>query len=261
MLKKVAIVGAAGLLAATVLSNTKIGSYACSWVDRAEKRIESSIPPEEEVRRIKSEVNKLEKDIDRAKGSLAEEVVEVRYLKGKVEDLRVQVDKSRSMVEMRAKMLKENTDTKLVKWDGREISYTRGKELLANEVKAFKHLETEFKAEETKMATHQRTRDLAEQLLQSLVSQKAEMEAAVTELEAAIKIARIEQVESKYQNDGTRMAEIKESIKALHKRLDVQREKLSLSKKIDGRSSVENKSVDEIMADLNSPRSDTVGKK
>lgn len=261
MLKKVAIVGAAGLLAATVLSNTKVGSYACAWVDRAEKRIEASVPPEEEVRRIKSEVNKLDRDIDRAKGSLAEEVFEVRYLKGRVDELRVQVDKSRGIVEMRAKMLKDNSDTKFVKWDGREISYTRGKELLANEVRAFKNMETEFKAEETKLATHQRTRELAEQLLQSLVSQKAEMEAAVTELEAAIKIARIEQVESKYQNDGTRMAEIKESIKALHKRLDVQREKLALTKKIDSRSSVENKSVDEIMAEIDGHRSDTVGKK
>ena len=60
------------------------------------------------------------------------------------------------------------------------------------------------------LAVRERTRDLAEQHLQALITQKAELEAAVIELEADIKLAKIEQVESKYQNDGTRMAEVKE---------------------------------------------------
>ena len=50
-------------------------------------------------------------------------------------------------------------------------------------------------------------------------------------------------------NDGTRMAEVKDSLAKLRKRIEIQRAKLELSKQYSG-SSVENKSVEEILAEL-----------
>jgi peptidoglycan hydrolase CwlO-like protein len=247
--KKVAIVGAAGLLAAAVLTQTKAGAYLTHQFDRADKYLESKIPPEEEVRQIKAQVNALDKDIDKARGSVAEERWAAKDSKGKVEEMRTRVENSRQAVDNRGKMMKEASTGTRVKWDGRDINYDRAKELLQAQVTTHKNLEKELKAQETMLAVRERTRDLAEQHLQALISQKSELEAAVTELEADIKVARIEQVQSKYQNDGTRMAEVKESLANLRKRIEVQREKLALIKQTD-RSSVENKSVDEILAEL-----------
>jgi len=250
MFKKIAIVGAAGLLTAAVLTQTKVGSYLSHQWDRAEKRLESKIPPEEEVRRIKHEVASLDKDINQAKSSLAEENVEVRYLTKRVEELRTQTEKSRTAVESRGRQIKEAGDTKFVKFeDGRRVSQEKAKELLVSEVAAHKTLDREFKAKETELAVRERTRTMAEQHLQALITQKAELETAVVELEADIKQMRVEQVQSKYQNDGTRMAQVKEDLSKLQKRIEVMREKLRLSKKFDT-TSVENKSVDEILADL-----------
>jgi chromosome segregation ATPase len=250
MFKKVAIVGAAGLLAAAVLTQTHVGGYLRHQFDRADKYLENQVPPEEEVARIKVEVANLDKDIDRARGSVAEERVEAKLVKGRVEEKRTQVDNSRAIVEARGKMLKDAaSQNKLVKWDSREVSFDRAKELLQSQVRAHKTLEGELKALETMVAVRERTRDLAEQHLQALVTQKSELEAAVTALEADIKMAKIEQVESKYQNDGTRMADIKESLANLKKRIEVQREKLNLAKQYE-KTGVENKSVDEIMAEL-----------
>jgi len=249
MFKKVAIVGAAGLLAAAVLTQTKVGSYLSHRLDRADKYLESKIPPEEEVRRIKSEVANLDKDIDKARGSVAEERWAAKDMKGKVEEKKTQVENSRQAAEARGKMLKEVSTGSRVKWDGREINFDRAKDLLQSQVTAHKNLEKELKALETMQAVRERTRDLAEQHLQALVTQKSELEAAVTALEADIKMAKIEQVESKYQNDGTRMADIKESLANLKKRIEVQREKLNLAKQYE-KTGVENKSVDEIMAEL-----------
>ena len=251
MFKKIAIVGAAGLLTAAVLTQTKVGSYLSHRLDRADRYLESKIPPEEEVRRIKAEVGNLDKDIDRAQNSFLEERWEAKHLKGKVEELRAKGESSRQAVEARGKMMKDASAGTKVKWDGREIGYDRAKELLQAQVTTHKNLEKELKAQETMLAVRERSRDLADQHVQALRSQKSELEAAVTELEADIKLARIEQVESKYQNDGTRMAEIKESLASLQKRIDIQRDKLALLKKYD-KSSVENKSVDEILAELDS---------
>lgn len=247
MLKKIFVVAAAGLLVAAVLTQTKVGNLAWGWLDRAEKHLDAKIKPEDEIRRIKKEVSNLDKDVDQAKGNLAEEMVDVKHLTKKVDDLRVAVETSRKAVEARRAVFA--ADDKFVKWDGKTMSVANAKERLAAEVGTHKALEKEFKAQETMLAVHERSKTLAEQHLQALVAEKAELESAVADLEADIKLAKIEQVESKYQNDGSRMAKVKNDLTELRKRIEVQRTKLALSKKIDPKSA-ENKSVDEIFAAL-----------
>jgi peptidoglycan hydrolase CwlO-like protein len=258
MCKKILIVGAAGLLAAAVLTQTHVGGYLSHQFHKADKYFENQVPPEEEVRQIKQEVASLDRDIDKARGSVAEEIVEAKLLKTKVDDRREAVKASRAAVDARAQAIKDAGDNKLVSWDSRKISYERAKELLQNQVTAHKTLEKDLTNLETMLGVRERTRDLAEQHLQALISQKSELEAAVTELEADIKLAKIEQVQSKYQNDGTRMAEVKERLASLKKRVEVQRTKLNLAKQYD-KSGVENKSVDEIMAELDA-KSETARK-
>ena len=240
MFKKLMFVSAAGLLSAAVLTQTKMGSYCWTMVERADRAIEEKISPDEEIRRIKSEVGKLYKDIDKAKGSLAEENVEAKMLHSEVDERKTELTRARQSLDARHKMMMEVTEGKVVKWDGREVPFGKAKELLQSQVRQFKSQEQELKAKETMLAVRERTRVLAEQHLQELVTQKAN-----------IKQAKIEQTQSKYQNDGTRMAEVKESLAKLKKRIEIQREKLSLSKKIDP-TSAENKSVNDIMAELDS---------
>src|SRR2546422_3302812 len=144
MFKKLLIVGAAGLLIAAVLTQTKVGKHLSRQWDKAEQYLENQVPPEEEVARIKKEVASLERDIDKAKGDLAYENVECRELTKDVNNLRTRTERSRTAVEARGQMVKEATDTHLVKWDGRPIDFTKAKELLADEVKNHKSLEKQF---------------------------------------------------------------------------------------------------------------------
>jgi peptidoglycan hydrolase CwlO-like protein len=250
MCKKFLIVGAAGLLIAAVLTQTKAGKYLTHQWDRAEKHFDSKIPPEEEIARIKNDVASLDKEIDKAKGSLAEENVECRLLTQKVSDLRTQTEKSRAYVEARGKTLKEATDTRFVKWDGRTVDVSKAKEDLAADVKRHNALEGQFKSNEKMLAVRERTRTMAEQHLQALITEKSQLESDVVDLEALIKQVKIEQVQSKYQNDGTKMAQVKEDIAKLKKRIEIQREKLKINKSVGDINSVEHKSVDEILADL-----------
>jgi len=254
MLKKVAIVGAAGLLTAAVLTQTKVGHYVSHQFHSADNYLESKIPPEEELRQIKEEIALLDKDIDKARGSVAEERYESKDIKAQVETMRTKTEASRALVDARAKVVKdaESSGTKLVKINSREVSFDKAKELFQAQVNAHKALQKEMTLLEKRQAVREHTRELAEQHLQALTTQKAELETAVAEMDSDIKLAKIEQVESKYQNDGTRMAEVKERLAKLHKRIEIQREKLALAKQVDGKSSVENKSVDDILAELDS---------
>jgi len=251
MFKKFAIVGAAGLLTAAVLTQTTFGTYLRAKVCKVDDHFASKISADDEIRSIKKEVANLDKDIDKARSSVAEERVEAKFLKTRVEEKKVLAEQTRTSVEKRGSMMKEASATKFVKWDGREVGYDRAKELLQAQVIACRNVENDLKSTEKMFAVRERTRDLAEQHLQALISQKSELESAVVELEADIKLAKIEQVQSKYQNDGTRMAEVKDSLTKLRKRIEIQRAKLELSKQYNG-SSVENKSVEEILAELDS---------
>jgi chromosome segregation ATPase len=259
MFKKVAFVGAVGLLTAAVLTQTKVGSYLSHQFDRAEKHFESKIPPEEEVRRIKHEVDNLDKDIAKAKSALANENVEVRNLTTEVSNLRAQTEKSRTAVEARGRQIKEAAEH-YIKVDGQSVPVTKAKELLVVEVAAHKNLEKQFKAAETMLGIKQRTRAMAERHLQALITEKAELVTAVAALEADIQMVKAEQVESKYQNDGTRMAKVKQDLAALRKRVEVAQEEIRLSKKFDT-TSVEAKSVDEILAGLDAPEKSETARK
>jgi chromosome segregation ATPase len=263
MCKKILFVGAVGLLTAALLTQTKLGSHAKAWMNRAEAKLESSIPDEHEVQRLKMEVAELNKEIELAKNDVAKEIVEAREQKAKVGTLAEQVKNSRTALDARYAIVKaaENEkDTHFVKFDGNKYDLVRAKQMLQDQVRTQVAVEKNLKSEETMLTVRERTRDLAEQHLKSLVSQKSELDAILTEMEADIKQLKIEQIESKYQNDGTKMADVKESIAKLKKRIAIQREKLNLAKTYDP-ASAQNKSADEIMAELNSATKDSVGKK
>jgi hypothetical protein len=258
MLKKVAIVGAVGLLTAAVLTQTRLGHVATGWLDRAERHLESKIKPEDEIRRIKKEVSGLDKEIENARRSLAEETVEARLLTKKVDEIRVAKEGSRKAVEARRVLF--GADEKFVKWDNKTIPVAAAKDLLAREIASHKALEQEYKSHVTMLDIRERSRSLAQDHVQALVAQKAEIEEAVTALEADIKLAKIEQVESKYQNDGSKLAQVKNDLTELRKRIEIQREYLAQSRKYT-KDSVENKSVEEIFAELDSNVGAQVGKK
>jgi hypothetical protein len=71
-------------------------------------------------------------------------------------------------------------------------------------------------------------------------------------------------MESKYQTDDSRLAKIKEDIRALRTKMDIEREKLKLlpSTLEPSVTTYSSKSVDDIMAPLNAPaKTATTGEK
>jgi len=254
MCKKILLVGAVGLLTAALLTQTKLGSHAKAWMHRAEDKLESSVPDEVEVQRLKMEVAEIEKEIKAATGDVAKENVEARMQGEKVVALAKQVKDSGEALKARAALVKAaetDKDTHFVKFEGRNVNLSDAKDLLQKQVRLQVAAEKNLRSEETMLTVREKTRDLANQHLKTLVAQKSELEAVVTEMEADIKQLKIEQLESKYATDGSKVSEVKESIAKLKKRIAIQREKLNLAKSYDPKS-VDNKSVDEIMAELES---------
>ncbi|HEY8504845.1 MAG TPA: hypothetical protein VIL46_09705 [Gemmataceae bacterium] len=248
MVKKLLCFAAAVAVGGYLLSGTRVGSYVSTAYDRARKSVEESVPPEVELDRIRHEVAHLDKDIDKLKGQLAEEIVAVDMLSDEVADERVRLEQEEAFLRARGEELKNAAEN--VKLGGRLVSVDEAKEELSLAVDRHTRARAEFATKEKTLEVRTRTRDLVKKQLEALIRQKSELETAVAELEAELRLAELEQIESAYQDDNTRLSDVKQSLKDLKKRINVQREKLRLSATYD-QDSAAHLSVDEILGRLN----------
>jgi chromosome segregation ATPase len=95
-------------------------------------------------------------------------------------------------------------------------------------------------------------RDTLEKQLDALKNQERELATAIDGLEAEVTALKLQQMESKYQTDDTRLSKIKEDIRALKTKIEIQREELKLLPGVfdTPATATSNKSVDDIMAPL-----------
>lgn len=249
MIMKMVKIGVIGLLVAFVANETKAGSHFKAWLNQLGAKMEKKVTPEMELARIKNEVGQLDGDVDKVKGDLAEANVNVRLLRREIDDLRKDVKESESAVRKHGDVVKAASADDKIQWGFRTVSHVDAKELLMNEVKRHNDLKARLKAREQAVGTQEQTRDLVEQQLQEMLKQKDELTFAVAEMEAEIKMAKVEQIRSKYQNDGTRMGDIKSSLAELRKKVMVQREKLRITETYT-KNPAADKSVDEILSGI-----------
>lgn len=251
MLKKMVLLAVIGFVGVTVLAGTKIGSYIRSEFHEARKRAEDNIPPEKEIARLRNEIKLLDKDILKIVELLAKERVEVQQLEAQVQDLAQRQEKDKALLTTRAEAIKNATE--FVTFGNRKVRIHEAKAELQEGVNRYTTAQKALHAMEQTLAQRIKNRDLLEKQLETLKDQKEALKVAVDGMEAELNALKLQQMESKYQTDDTRLAKIKEDLKKLQTRVDVEREKLKLMPKAleaAPASDVSSKSVEEIIAPI-----------
>ncbi len=254
MLKKMIILGVIGFVAVTAIRGTKIGSYIRSEIRDARDRAESNIPPEKEIGRLRNELKLLDKDIMTVVNQLAKERVDVRDLQGTVESLAAKQNKDKEQLTARANAIKSGIEQVAV--GNRTISIEAAKAELEDGVRRFTTNQKSLESMEVTLSLRVKNRDVLEKQLETLKNQKTELAAAIDAMESELAALKLQQMESKYQTDDTRLAQIKEDLRKLKTKVDVEREKLKLlPAAFDAPTApaASGKSVDDIMAPLNAP--------
>jgi chromosome segregation ATPase len=249
MIKKAAILAVVGLAGATVLTQTKLGSYALAFFNKAEDKINESVPPDWELERIRNEVSRLDADIEETKGLLAKARVEARVVRADVEKIRPEIDATEAQILRLGAAITSASKGDTIKWEGRSLTVAEAKQELQTEVARHRNRRDELRSKEKMLEIRERNRDLLGKQLTAMIQQKSELATAVDKLDAEINLAKLEQVESRYQNDGSRMAGVKKALQELEKRVAYQREKLTISQQFAGRDNAADKTVDEILGD------------
>lgn len=249
MLKKLVVFGVVGTIAVSALSGTKLLSYLRSEFRSLREEVESKIPPEKEIARLRNEVRLLDKDILTVVNQLARERVEVNQLRAKVEELRAELSKEKELLDARATAIKNATDT--VSFGDRKLSVSAAKAELEAGVKRYLNKQKSLQGLELALSTRERVRDTLAKQLEAMKNQKAELVAAIDAIEAELTALKLQQIENKYQTDDSRLARIKEDIRALRTKLEVERETLKLMPAVhESPVGSGEKSVEEIMAPL-----------
>jgi DNA repair exonuclease SbcCD ATPase subunit len=258
MLKKLVILGVIGFVAVTALGGTKLASYIRSEINAAREKAEANIPPEKELARLRNEIKLLDKDIVTVINEVAKQRVAVKELEGDVETVAKKQVEFRNQLTARADTIKkaETADQPVshVTFGTRTVNLTDAKNELADDVKRFTTAQKSLESMQSLLANRVKVRDSLEKQLDAMKVQKAELTAAVDEMEAQLAALKLQQMESKYQTDDTRMAKIKEDLRKLKTKVDVEREKLKLmpaALEPTPAPGASGKSVDDILAPLN----------
>lgn len=254
MLKKMVILGVIGFVAVVALGGTKLASYIRSEINSARERAESNIPPEKEIQRLRNEIKLLDKDILTVINEVAKQRVAVTDLQTQTEELAKKQDDNLAALRVRGEAIKNAEGH--VTFGNRTVSIADAKAELEADAKRHLAVQKSLESQQALLANRIKVRDSLEKQLEAMKAQKGELTAAVDDMEAQLAALKLQQMESKYQTDDTRLAQIKEDLRKLKTKMDVEREKLKLMPAaLEPAPAVptNTKSVDDILAPLNKP--------
>ena len=255
MFKKLLLVGVIAAAGVFVLKGTKFFGYAkqevVSWKDWADDQV----PVEKKIAQMRKEVVGLDGDLEKVKTELATSIVKVRELTAQSADQRAIVTSDQKQLQARGDAIRDALANKGDddKTKVNAVSVTDAKERLARDVNVWKSRKTHLDALEQSLAHHERIKATLEQQFDSLRTQKEDLKAQIDAVEAEYKALQLQQIESKYQTDDTRLARIKENLRSMRTKLDVEKEKLKLTPKVHeapASTTGAEQSVEEILAPL-----------
>jgi DNA repair exonuclease SbcCD ATPase subunit len=255
MFKKLLVVGLIAGAAVLVLKGTKFFGYARQQIDSLQEQMEDRIPVEKKIAQMRKDVGALDKDIDAAKTDLARSIVEVRELTTQTADLRTALVSAERNLQARGETIREASNANTVKVGTVFLSIPEAKDRLKRDVDLHLKSKSRLASMEKQLGHHERIKETLEKQLDGLVRQKQELKAAIDAVEAEYKELQLQQIESKYQQDDTRLAKIKEDLRKMKKNLDIKREKLNLTAPIEESRPINSApastdSVDDILAPL-----------
>lgn len=257
MLKKLILVGVVAAVAMVGLRGTRFLGYAKQELADARDWVDDQVPVEKKIEQMRKDVANLDRDVEHVKDGLAREIVEVRDLTTEVGKLRASVETEQKGLVKRGEEVKSATE--YVSYGRAMIPVAEAKELLKQSVDTHIKRKQQLASMEKTLTHRERIKDTLEKQLDSMLKQKQELRAAIDAVEAEYKALQLQQMESKYQRDDTRLARVKESLSDLRKKLDIEREKLKLSPRVyEPETPAVTQSVDDILAPITRPATTTI---
>jgi chromosome segregation ATPase len=209
----------AGLVAVGYLGGRSY--FRTAW-HRVAQDFKASVPVEFEIARIRGELEQLGPEMRQNLDAVAKETVEVQNLKQDIAEAKTRLDhQKKTILTMKADL---ETGSKTIAYNGTDYPASRIRDKLSRDFEAYKVADKAVQFKEKTL--EQKDKALAahkEQIAQS-TSVREQLEVQLARLEAEYQMVKVAETKSAVQFDGSRLANIKTSVKELQDRIHVMEE-------------------------------------
>ncbi len=229
--KVLLIAAAAGLGVIALKSAGKVLPHAAREVrDEVSALFDRHLPMEKKFAMLRREANGIDGEMEKVKNELAREIVEVRDLTARTAEHRAAVETNAKTLTARGKVIQDANE--YVSYGSRKVTKADALTQLQRDVTVYARNKKQLAAMEATLASRETIKETLGKTLDSMRSKKGEVLAAIDEAEAEYKQLQLNAVESKYQADDTKLAQIKESLRALNKSIAIERERQNLTPRL-----------------------------
>jgi chromosome segregation ATPase len=222
MCKKIVIAALAVGLGLAVVRGTWVGSHLRWKANKVFNSVKHSVPPEQEIARLRMEVHNLGRDDDRHYDKVARMMVAVDKLDGDVKDLRAKLKKEEARL---AKLHTDLAGEKTFVIHG-ERRYT--KDNLRAEALAFKTAEENLKSKEANLDAQRMHLSLEHKKLTELRTVREQMATELQKLETALAQERHAQAASESTIDDSGYRRLRKEMDSVKERIEVLKKKREL---------------------------------
>lgn len=223
MCKKLLIAAVAVLIGVVVVKGTKVGGLMKVWKNRASAWAERQVPPEDEIARLRTEIQSLQDQDKHLYHQVATQLVDLENREKEIADLQAKLDKQEGRIRRMYAALKTADKDEFVVYDG--TRYPR--EELQDEVRTyaaeFKSAEENLKSKEAQLRAFRKTVAYNKAKLKELNRTRRDMETELAKLEATLQEERLARAQSEgtLRVDDSHYTRLREDMNHLRTRIEV----------------------------------------
>jgi hypothetical protein len=234
MLKKVVIaVVAVGLsLLAVNFVAPKAISYLCLMVQEAQQSAQDAIPPEQEISRLKMELENLSKEDERHFHKVATQIVEVQNLEKQVNAMKEKLDKDAKVIENRLAALK--TKEKFVNYGDKQYTKDEFHDDLRIYGARFQVDEQLYKSKAEQLSLRKKNLEMNRKKLAELKLVRQQMKTELERLETALAQERQNQAMEQNTLDDASYQKLRKDVDSVRDKMEVLKQKRVLKGEVDG---------------------------
>jgi chromosome segregation ATPase len=210
-----------------VFKKTHLGSYLQTAWSGLKNSAKNQVPLEFEIERVRTEIAKLDGDINDQLSPMAEEMATIKSLKGRISEMESNLQKEKANILTMTQDLEKGD--KVVSFKDEEYTAEELRVKRDADFAAFKLAEAEYNSQ-TKMLTAKEKAMHANRLkLAKMKSLKRELELQLANIETEYKTVCLAETADKYQVDDSRLSGIKTALADMKHRLEVRKQRVILN--------------------------------
>jgi hypothetical protein len=232
MCKKVLIATLAVVVGLAVVKGTWVASHVRCWKAQFRQAIEDRIPPEQEIARLRMELDNLAREDDKHFDRVARQAVAVEKLEAKV--ARAKKDLGERESRIRAMKTSLAGDARKVNFKGNEVDRNDLQAELRLSAAAFQADEATLKSLEQQLSAKKQAYELNRKKLAELKLARQQMQTELQRLETALVEERQAQAQEANTLDDAEYIKIHKGIDSLRDKISVMKHKRTLKGEVRG---------------------------